>query len=362
LPLRRAFRKWVSEKLLLQNNEIKTFIEQAIKDKNIKSFWKDEVLVSVLLSDFSSVFFDFFKNELLTTPQKIVKQDNSSKVVRSITVSYKYEESLLHKIFFLLRIACKEVDDDFFRQLGVKNLNIFSLKYVLTRPKGQGWKNLIKFVFENFDEVGLPNIHFILPIIHDWTNKFKSGETTKYSGLMALKYYQWTIKEDVYISDDDAKNNLLQTIIYSSPEIKNELEKIFKEIIYNKWKRHRDPYVDLSKMILTKFEGAVIAKIFPKYVLEMADLFWSFTPKEDQFYDRSGMDIAEHFDMEDDHLDYFPASSYQTPIYWLLQSSKFDLHSYPFCGLYRPYYLQMHILTSYYILYIEISDLERFKL
>lgn len=322
LPLRRAFRKWISEKLLLQNNDIKTFIEQAIKDKDgVESFWKDEILVSVLLSDFSSVFFDFFKNELLATPQKIVKQDSSSKVVRSIIVDYKYEESLLHRIFFLLRIACKEVDDDFFRLLGVKNLNIFSLKYVLTRPKGQGWKNLIKFVFENFDKVGLPNIHFILPIIHDWTSKFKDGETTKYSGLMALKYYQWTIKEDVYISDDDTKNNLLQTIIYSSLEIKNELEEIFKEIINNKWKRHRDPYVDLSDMILTKLEGAAIAKIFPKHVLEIADLFWSFTPKEDHFYSRSGMDIAEHFDMEDDHLDYFPASSYQTPIYWLLQSS-----------------------------------------
>ena len=322
LPLRRAFRKWVSEKLLLQNNEIKTFIEQAIKDKDIKSFWKDEILVSVLLSDLSSIFFEFFKNELLSAPEKVVNYDNSSKVVQSLTIDYKYEESLLHRIFFLLRIACKEVDDDFFKQLGVQNLNIFSLKYILTRPKGQGWKSLIKFVFEHFDQVGTQNIHFILPIIHDWTSKFKEGETTKYSGLMALKYYQWTIKEDVYISDDSTKNNLLQTILYSSLEIKNELEEIFKEIIKNKWKNHRDPYVDLSETILTKFEGVVIAKTHPKYVLEIADLFWSFTPKEDgHFYGRSGIDIAEHFDMEDDHLDYFPASSYQTPIYWLLQSS-----------------------------------------
>ena len=321
LPLRRAFRKWVSEKLLLQNEEIKTFIEEAVKNNGVESFWKDEILVSVLLSDFSSVFFEFFKNELLSIPEKVVKYDNSSKVVQSLTVNYKYEESLLHKMFFLLRIACKEVDDDFFKQLGVKNLNIFSLKYILTRPKGQGWESLIKFVFENFDQVGIRNIHFILPIIHDWTSKFKEGETTKYSGLMALKYYQWTIKEDVHISDDGTKDKLLQTILYSSLEIKGQLEGIFKEIVKNKWKRHRDPYVDLSEIILTKFEGVTIAKTFPKYVLEIADLFWSFTPKEDHFSGRSGIDIAEHFDMEDDHLDYFPASSYQTPIYWLLQSS-----------------------------------------
>ncbi|MFA6353277.1 MAG: AVAST type 4 anti-phage nuclease Avs4 [Candidatus Paceibacterota bacterium] len=321
LPLRRAFRKWVSEKLLLQNSEIKSLIEQTIKDKDIKSFWKDEILVSVLLSNFSSVFFELFKNELLSVPEKVVKYDNSSKVVQSLTINYKYEESLLHRIFFLLRIACKEVDDDFFKQLGVQNLNIFSLKYILTRPKGQGWKSLIKFVYYNFDQVGIQNIHFILPIIHDWTSKFKEGETTRYSGLMALKYYQWTIKKDVYISDDDTKNNLLQTIIYSSTEIKNELEEIFKEVVKNKWKNHRDPYHDLSEIILTKFEGATIAKILPKYVLQIADLFWSFTPPKDHFHTRSGMGVEEYFDMEDDHLDYFPASSYQTPIYWLLQSS-----------------------------------------
>ncbi len=187
LPLRRAFRKWISEKLLLQNKEIKTFIEEAVKNNGVESFWKDEIFVSVLLSDFSSVFFELFKNKLLSAPEKVVKYDNSSKVVQSLTVNYKYEESLLHKMFFLLRIACKEVDDDFFKQLGVKSLNIFSLKYILTRPKGQGWKSLIKFVFENFDQVGMRNIHFILPIIHDWTSKFKEGETTKYSGLMEIK-------------------------------------------------------------------------------------------------------------------------------------------------------------------------------
>lgn len=321
LPLRRAFRKWLSEQLSLQVKEIKEFIEQSIKNKDIESFWKDEILVSVLLSDFSCVFFDFFKNELLAIPEKVVKYNNSSKVVQSITVDYKYEESLLHRIFFLLRIACKEVDNDFFGQLGVKNLNIFSLKYVLTKPKGRGWECLIKFIFDNFDKVGTQNIHFILPIIHDWTSKFKEGETTKYSGLIALKYYQWTIKEDIFISDDGTKNNLLQTILYSTLEIKSELEDIFKEIIKNKWKNHRDPYNDLSEMVLTKLEGIAVAKTLPKYVLQLADLFWSFTPKEDRYYSRPGIGMEEHFDMEDEHLDYFPASSYQTPIYWLLQSS-----------------------------------------
>lgn len=34
------------------------------------------------------------------------------------------------------------------------------------------------------------------------------------------------------------------------------------------------------------------------------------------------MGVEQYFQIEDDHLDYFPASSYQTPIYWLIQSAQ----------------------------------------
>jgi len=298
LALRRAFRKWVSEKLLLGNNEIKIFIEEVIKNEEIESFWKDEILISVLLSDYSENYFAIFKESLLADNQDQLK-----------------------KLTFLLRIACKEVDDDILRQLGVRNQNLFSLKYVLTRPKGQGWKSLIKFIFNNLAGIGIRNIYFVLPIIHDWTSKFKEGETTRYSGLIALSYYQYIIENDVYFSKKDPQNSLLQTILYSSNEIKDELEKIFGEIIKNKWKNHRDPYYELCRIILIKLEGIIIAQTHPRSVLQLADLFWSFTPKKSRYDFHFRIGVEQSFGIEDDHTEYFPSSSYQTPIYWLLQSS-----------------------------------------
>lgn len=279
LPVRRSFRKWVSEKILLEDDSIKEFIEEVIEDKKIKSFWKDEILVSVLLSDYSENFFEIFKDELLADNQKLIKQ-----------------------LTFLLRIACKEIDEDFFKQLGLKNLNLFSLKYILTKPKGQGWKSLIKFTFENLDKIGIKNIYFVLPIIHDWNSKFKEGETTRFSSLIALQYYQWIIEEDVYFSRDNTKDHLLQTILYGSSEIKDELKEILEEILTDKWKKHRDPYYDLSKVILTKIEGIAVSKVLPVYVLQLADLFWSYTPKKDDIYRHSSMGVEQYFHMEDDHL------------------------------------------------------------
>lgn len=299
LPMRRSFRRWVSEKLLLEDNETKIFIEEIINDSQILQSWKNEVIVSILLSDCSSYFFDSFDSLLISNNQELLK-----------TIS------------FWLRIACKEVDDELFKQLGMQNVDLSTLKYVLTKPRGDGWKSVIKYVFDNLEVIGIKNINFILPVIYDWNSKFKNGETTKLSSIIALEYYKFIIKEDVYFfRDENVKENLLKSIIYGSSEIKDELEKVFKEILNNKWKNHNDPYIDLSKIILTQLEVIHIAKILPEYILKLADLFWTYTPKISNGFHSSMLDIAEEFEIENSNQDYYPASSYQTPIYWLLQSA-----------------------------------------
>lgn len=297
LPVRRSFRNWLSEKLLTENNAIRDFIEEVVRGKEIESFWKDEVIISILLSDSSDYFFEVCKDALLGN-----------------------EQELLKRITFLIRIACKEVDADVFKSLGLKQVNLFHLKYVLTKPKGKGWESLIKFVYKNLDQIGISKIYFILPIIHDWTSKNKEGEAVRYASLIALQYYEWIIQEERYISRDDSQNQLLHTIVFGSYEIKSELKSIFEKVIKNKWKNHVDPYYDLSKTILTNLEALHISHVLPIYVLQLADLFWySPSVKDSPYYSRFG--VEQDFNIEEEHLDYFPASAYQTPIYWLLQAS-----------------------------------------
>lgn len=298
LPIRRGFRNWLSEKLLLEEVDAKEFIQEVIQNQETEAFWKDEIFVSALLSNYSQTFFILFKNELLSN-----------------------EQELLKKLVFILRIACKEVDDSFFKLIGIKNQNLFTFKYVFTKPRGQGWSELIKFVFENLDSIGVKNINFVLPVIHDWNSKFKTGETTKLSSQIALKYYEWAIVEDVYFSRDDFGKKLIQCIVYGSLEIKEELSSIFDKIIKNEWKNHRSPYHDLSKFILTELEGFTICSVLPTKVLQLADLFWTYTPKKDDFYSSGRLDLEEEFNIEKDYLEYHPSSSYQTPIYLLLKSS-----------------------------------------
>lgn len=118
----------------------------------------------------------------------------------------------------------------------------------------------------------------------------------------------------------------MQTILYGTSEIKNELKEIFEEILENKWKYHRDPYYDLVKMILVPivengFAGIEVAKALPEYVFKLADLFWTYTPRKEKFPYHHSIEVEQYFGLEETYLDYFPASAYQTPIYWLLQYS-----------------------------------------
>ncbi|MBN1054909.1 ATP-binding protein [Clostridium botulinum] len=295
LPIRRCLRNWISEKLLLEGHEIVEFIEDTIKNNEIESFWKDELFSSILLSDYSRNFFEVFKNELLSNQCELLK-----------------------RLTFILRIACKEVDDEFFKQLGINNINLFTLEHILTKPKGFGWNVLIEFVHNNIEAIGIENINFVLPLIDDWNNKIKSGITTRYAGLIALIFYQEAIQKDIYYSQDDTLESILRTIINGSYELKSELKDIIKEILSNKWKNHRDPYYDLAELILTKLDGLPICRVLPKEILELADLFWTHTPKENHLFSNWSNDVEYDFGIEKNHGDYHPASAYQSPIYWLL--------------------------------------------
>jgi hypothetical protein len=130
LSIRRAFRNWLSEKLFNEKNKAENLIQNTINDDKIENCWKDEVLVSVLLSDYSEIFFQLFENKLL---------ENNLKMLR--------------KIIFLLRTACKERDENPLNFLIIKN-NSFELKTFFTKPKGRGWNCVINFINKRKEELG----------------------------------------------------------------------------------------------------------------------------------------------------------------------------------------------------------------
>lgn len=299
LPIRRVFRRWLSEKLSAPNEEVSHLIVETLSSSKISNLWKDEVLVSMLLSDYSDYFFNVNKDSLLEDDLRLLK-----------------------RICLLIRIGCKEIDNSFFDRLGVRVSDILAMEYVITKPKGNGWKSLIKFINDNLEKIGVNNLNFVLPVLYDWNCHNKTGDSTKYSSITALSFYKSLIEDGVYISDTDFSKSLILTILYGVGEIKSEIEAVIDEIIINNWKQHNDPYHLMSEFILTRMECFNVAMEIPEKVITLAKCLWMYeSPENDDYFYSSRLEIDHEFGIENGYQKYFPASSYQTPIYVLLQTN-----------------------------------------
>ena len=300
LSIRRCFRHWLSEQLFTNELKTKTFIENAIDDDTIESIWKDELIVAILLSEYSYSFFENFEIELLQEDLKLLK-----------------------RICFILRIACKEIDDSLFSLLGIKQKNnklVYSLFF--TKPKGAGWSSLIDFIYSHKEKIGQENLKLFIPVFYEWNNSIKQGTTTRKASLLCIEYYKWLESTDHYIRSGKFTDSIINTISYGAFEIQEELSCLIDKMCKKNEDSRTTSFSHLAKLILKDLSGIHIAKHLPEKTLKLAKSLWLKDHKRDQYssYHRE----AEHiFGVTDDYdFKYNPDSALQTPIFYLL---KFNL-------------------------------------
>jgi hypothetical protein len=310
LPIRRAFRNWLSDKLFANNENAKRLIEFTIQSNQIDNHWKDEVLVSVLLSDYSKVFFDRFEDDLL-------------KEASQVGLDHKCEETTLYKIIFLLRISCKTINEDFLNSLGLKRTSEISLKTVFTIPKGSGWNSTISFINNHKEKLQLKYLNIILPVLDDWNLSHKQGQTTKDASQIALFYYDLLMNQGFYFSSrNDTGNQLIRVILNGSSEIKSELAQIINQIVATGDTSHRSKYYELCRTMLSSIiDSSEVSKHLPQEVMKLANFFWFDNSSERDPYSHSSLDIEQHFGLLDNHMEYYPSSAFKTPLFILLQDS-----------------------------------------
>ena len=326
LPIRRAFRSWLSEKLISDDGDAKRLIETTVDADGIERHWKDEVIVATLLSDYADVFISYVSAKLLIAPERIVEEEVSTPIIRTVSVHNKYEDQLLTKILFLLRIACKDVDQELLRTFGAQSS---VLSQLFAKPKGSGWNSVIAFVNEHKEELGLMYMHLVLPVLDEWNRYNKNGATTKHAAQIGLFYYCELTKDNgrfPYGTNDDTKERLIRAIFNGSAEIIDELRAIFDQVVADENISRESPYHELAKAALSDVtETGVIAQHLPKEILALANLFWVYTPPEQQsaWYSghRSEIEMEAHFDLASNHSDYYPSSAFQTPIFALLRAA-----------------------------------------
>lgn len=295
LPIRRAFRTWLSSKIVSDKQAVKTLISKTIGNNNVASHWQDEAIISILLSDNPESFSELLEANLL--------QDDAA---------------LLVKTTFLLRIACKQVDEHTLKMLGVKAT---SLKSLFTKPKGSGWNSIIVYINNHKEDLGLSHLNSILPLIKDWNSKNKRGSTTQNASQIALFYYEKIADDGGFgYGSRDLEKNIIETILSGATEIKDELSTIADDVISNKLTHHRDKYHELIEAMLSSSYSTVeVAQAIPLKMLQLANIFWSKDEGEEDDGYSPRIGVEGSFGITENRQAYFPASSYQTPIYMLLR-------------------------------------------
>lgn len=294
LPVRRAFRKWLSEKLDAEEYDIIDFISHCFDCKNIHKIWLDEILVSILLSDNSKFFFNSKKDALL-----------------------KDENQIFTNICSFLRMSCKQVDNTLLKGFDLTNGEISELSFMFTKPKGDGWKQFIDFVFKNLVKIEKSKLKYIIPVLNDWNITNKEGGTTKKAGLIAINIYKEILKEN---SSSNLIDELLYTIINSVIENKIEVAELIDLAIKHREEEYDNPYRKFVELLLSKMEGWICSVHIPQKIRELAEEFWFEKKVKDASDFRfSSLNDNSPYGMISDNYNYSPASAYQTPIYTLLQ-------------------------------------------
>ena len=290
LLIRRAFKLWLSDHFYESPKELESFIQKAFANIEVKEFWKDEILISVLLSDYSKEFFNFFENQIIENDFKTLK-----------------------KILFLLRIACTDISE-------VQNTS------KITKPKGKGWEEIIFLIHKHRANFFENNLKLVLPILVDWCNFNKKGETTKYAGLLALSLLQKAETDKNFYLKDSIEEKILMVVFNAAFEIKKELKEIFEKVVSNKWTDNNDPYEELcSKIIEKPIEAIELINTLPLSIIQLCDLFWQKQQykHEVSIYDRVSME--EQYGLTDKfEFNYSTASAHQTPIIFLLQKTFYE--------------------------------------
>lgn len=287
LLMRRAFRSWLSDKIDENISSINTLIDFVFKPE-LESFWRDEILVSILRSEYAEEFFEKYKDILLA--------DNAK---------------LLNRIVFLLQISCKYI---------AEVLSYEGNKHPILKPIGKGWNAVIALIHQcqgkNIPIAGL------IQIIRDWTEYYHSGKTTRQAGLIALSVFEKQEVSDNCLISREIEGDCLRTICHAAHEIKSELKNIFDKVLNKRWHRHGEPYYALCSHILKNaFFAQYILEDHPDEVLALAELYWRKVrsrPEDDGDSWHMGLDDEYALDHRGVQLDFSGASAYCTPIYGLL--------------------------------------------
>lgn len=290
---RKMFRIWLKTKLEDNDNKIFSFLTNVLQDQNIEQSWIDETLIALMSCDNPNAFY----------------------IMESMFSSDKYK--LFTRAVFLLNTACRCLDARVLKWVENKEIN----NYRFATPTGSAWGAVFKYINKNKNLIpwNENNIVFVVDALKSWLMYNNKGETVKLAGEIALflKHKIWA--EDKYWYFENVYADIIEVILKSSLEIKEELSSLFLNIIGSRsFDSHTENQILVKRVLSDIYKCGKAYGVIPEIILKLAWEYWINTENQRFYSAQMGgyFGLNAHTDS-----DYYPSSAYQTPIYYLLKTA-----------------------------------------
>lgn len=289
LSVRRAFRAWLTETLTEEKENRLRYVDACLADPVLVKEWKDEILITILRSEYAEHYFDRFEKQLKANDFQL------------------FYDTVLH----WLKTACLEPD---------KTALLYTREHpqLFLKPYGSGWESAIHFIFSHIEETSVGDfLSKLLPLLEKWTEFHKTGIAAREAAISMLLIYERKCQEDtICLKVDEEK--IAKVLANASGEIREELKEIVKRIIQNRWCEWSSPYYELfSKILAEPLKFGTIFQTIPAALLSLCELYWRTHDEENMYTykQEAEFNLSDRYEFK-----YFPPSAFHSPVYFMLKS------------------------------------------
>jgi len=287
--IRRAYRSWLGEQLERDATTGDEFVLASLRTNEIPAYFRDDTVVSTLLSSNASRFLGRHRALLLAD-----------------------DCALLRRVIHLLRVACRATPTWF--PTGR------SLPATLFVPAGGAWAPVLELVTESLGQLIPKDIPLLVGLIQDW-----SGSVTWWSP------YPPGAKEAAAIAygvlphlDNYGQDTLQKKTFQVLAKIPKADSAAFLALLDRAGQDDRQDYLarEFAALLFEGIDGGFACRDFPDAMMACAERLFCLTEADLRGRTRfsSSMDIGPFFGIREDIThDFFPSSAMRGPFAPLLR-------------------------------------------
>ena len=278
--VRRAYRKWLSELFQCETEAASHFVLSAFCDPMLPGYFRDDTLICALQSPSAREFLEHQREALFA--------DGGA---------------LLIRVIHLLRVACKAQPLWLSKGAPVPSQMLIA--------SGEAWSAVLKIVLAGLDSLLPQHAPVLLGLIEDFANSIdwrdpepKGFEETAKIAFELLRHL-----------NGYRMNDLRKRTLKVIAKVPTGDSKAFRELVERAITNDRRDHLadEFSEILLNDINSWNVCRFFPEEIIRLAKAKFLLTEEvltQDDWYQRSGIDIEPYFGIKEDaHFDFFPASA-----------------------------------------------------